>query len=300
MQIYKHGKLLLTAEYAVLDGACALALPTVKGQKFTITIGDQVDTIIWQAFDCEGELWFWAEIRPSDWTVIKTNETGSAPAIIQLLKAIHTQNPSMFTSGSGLKIKCQLEFPQDWGLGSSSTLIAAMAEWSKTDPYWLSKKTFGGSGYDLAAANMNGPFIYQLSENGPKIKTTPLNWPFKDQLYFIHRNKKQNSRESISHYRNRSINEAWLNQINDLTQEFIQARDAQDFGQLIRAHESAIAGALNLIPIKQELFPDFKGEIKSLGGWGGDFMLALGPKSSPDYFKAKGFPTVISFTDMVR
>jgi len=300
MQIYKHGKLLLTAEYAVLDGACALALPTVKGQKFTITQKDQANTVIWQALDCEGKLWFWAEIRTSDWTVIKTNETGSARAIIQLLKAIHAQNPSMFTSGSGLKIKCQLEFPQDWGLGSSSTLIAAMAEWSKTDPYWLSKKTFGGSGYDLAAANMNGPFIYQLSENGPKIKTTPLNWPFKDQLYFIHRNKKQNSRESIAHYRNRSINEAWLNQINDLTQEFIQARDAQDFGQLIRAHESAIAGALNLIPVKQELFPDFKGEIKSLGGWGGDFMLAFGPKSSPDYFKAKGFPTVISFTDMVR
>ncbi|MGB0304507.1 MAG: GYDIA family GHMP kinase [Flavobacteriaceae bacterium] len=300
MQIYKHGKLLLTAEYAVLDGACALALPTVKGQKFTITQKDQANTVIWQALDCEGKLWFWAEIRTSDWTVIKTNETGSARAIIQLLKAIHTQNPSMFSSGSGLKIKCQLEFPQDWGLGSSSTLIAAMAEWSKTDPYWLSKKTFGGSGYDLAAANMNGPFIYQLSENGPKIKTTPLNWPFKDQLYFIHRNKKQNSRESIAHYRNRSINEAWLNQINDLTQEFVQARDAQDFGQLIRAHESAIAEVLNLIPVKQELFPDFKGEIKSLGGWGGDFMLALGPKSSPDYFKAKGFPTVISFTDMVR
>jgi len=300
MQIYKHGKLLLTAEYAVLDGACALALPTVKGQKFTITQKDQANTVIWQALDCEGKLWFWAEIRTSDWTVIKTNETGSARAIIQLLKAIHTQNPSMFSSGSGLKIKCQLEFPQDWGLGSSSTLIAAMAEWSKTDPYWLSKKTFGGSGYDLAAANMNGPFIYQLSENGPKIKTTPLNWPFKDQLYFIHRNKKQNSRESIAHYRNRSINEAWLNQINDLTQEFIQARDAQDFGQLIRAHESAMAEVLNLIPVKQELFPDFKGEIKSLGGWGGDFMLALGPKSSPDYFKAKGFPTVISFADMVR
>ena len=300
MQIYKHGKLLLTAEYAVLDGACALALPTVKGQKFTITQKDQADTIIWQAFDCEGKLWFWAEIRTSDWTVIKTNETGSAEAIIQLLKAIHTHNPSMFSSDLGLKIKCQLEFPQDWGLGSSSTLIAAMAEWSKTDPYWLSKKTFEGSGYDLAAANMNGPFIYQLSDNGPKIQTTSLNWPFKDQLYFIHRNKKQNSRESIAHYRNRSINEAWLNQINDLTQEFIQARDAQDFGQLIRAHESAIAGALNLIPVKQELFPDFKGEIKSLGGWGGDFMLAFGPKSSPDYFKAKGFPTVISFADMVR
>ena len=300
MQIYKHGKLLLTAEYAVLDGACALALPTVKGQKFTITQKDQANTVIWQALNCEGKLWFWAEIRTSDWTVIKTNETGSARAIIQLLKAIHAQNPSMFPSGSGLKIKCQLEFRQDWGLGSSSTLIAAMAEWSKTDPYWLSKKTFGGSGYDLAAANMNGPFIYQLSENGPKIQTTSLNWPFKDQLYFIHRNKKQNSRKSISHYRNRSIGEGWLNQINDLTQGFIQARDAQDFGELIRAHESAIAGALNLIPIKQELFPDFEGEIKSLGGWGGDFMLALGPKSSPDYFKAKGFPTVVSFADMVR
>ena len=33
---YSHGKLLLTGEYVVLDGAKALAIPTNKGQYLTV------------------------------------------------------------------------------------------------------------------------------------------------------------------------------------------------------------------------------------------------------------------------
>ena len=32
MEFYSHGKLLLTAEYAVLEGVKALAIPTKRGQ----------------------------------------------------------------------------------------------------------------------------------------------------------------------------------------------------------------------------------------------------------------------------
>jgi len=34
---YSHGKLLLTAEYVILDGAKALALPTKFGQEMEIS-----------------------------------------------------------------------------------------------------------------------------------------------------------------------------------------------------------------------------------------------------------------------
>ena len=34
---YSHGKLLISSEYAVLDGAKALALPTKLGQRLEVT-----------------------------------------------------------------------------------------------------------------------------------------------------------------------------------------------------------------------------------------------------------------------
>ena len=52
--------------------------------------------------------------------------------------------------------------------------------------------------------------------------------------------------------------------------------------------------------IKEELFIDYPGEIKSLGAWGGDFILAAGPSDSNKYFEKKGFKTVIRFMDMLK
>ena len=43
----------------------------------------------------------------------------------------------------------------------------------------------------------------------------------------------------------------------------------------------------------------FKGEIKSLGAWGGDFILASGI-NSPSYFESKGYKTIIKFDDMME
>jgi mevalonate kinase len=37
LDFYSHGKLLITSEYAVLDGAKALALPTRLGQKLSVS-----------------------------------------------------------------------------------------------------------------------------------------------------------------------------------------------------------------------------------------------------------------------
>ena len=47
--------------------------------------------------------------------------------------------------------------------------------------------------------------------------------------------------------------------------------------------------------IKIKYFLDYDGEIKSLGAWGGDFILAAGPENSKDYFFDKGFKTVFNF-----
>jgi hypothetical protein len=51
--------------------------------------------------------------------------------------------------------------------------------------------------------------------------------------------------------------------------------------------------------VQKEMFSDYFGQTKSLGAWGGDFILATGNDDTPIYFKNKGFDTVISYQDMI-
>jgi hypothetical protein len=74
--------------------------------------------------------------------------------------------------------------------------------------------------------------------------------------------------------------------------------DVAQFKQLILEHESLVGKVLNKIPIQQELFSDFSGAIKSLGAWGGDFIMAVGEKNTPKYFKSKGYYTVLTYAEM--
>src|SRR5690606_17098005 len=54
---YSNGKLLLTGEYVVLDGAVALAVPTTLGQSLMVEpIGEP--KIEWQSLDAQGNIWF--------------------------------------------------------------------------------------------------------------------------------------------------------------------------------------------------------------------------------------------------
>ena len=39
--------------------------------------------------------------------------------------------------------------------------------------------------------------------------------------------------------------------------------------------------------------------LKSLGAWGGDFILAASETDPTPYFKSKGFDTVIPYDDMI-
>ena len=57
MNFYSNGKLLLTGEYVVLDGAKALAIPTKHGQSLKVTpIAEP--KLIWKSIDATGNVWF--------------------------------------------------------------------------------------------------------------------------------------------------------------------------------------------------------------------------------------------------
>lgn len=310
-KIHKNGKLLLTGEYAVLDGAVALAVPTRLGQDFYIEYLENSENLFWSALDHTGKSWFEAQFNLESGRVLQTSDKDLALALLKVLIAAVALNPDFIPMSFGARIESRLNFPRQWGLGSSSTLIAAVAQWSKTDPFSLSRMSFGGSGYDVAAANMTQPFTYKIDHDAPQIKPVRLNWPFQDQIFFIYRNQKQNSRASIAHYRNKTPNAGFAEDISGLTHAMIQTREATEFANLMQQHEQLIAKTLGLTPIKEELFKDFPGAIKSLGGWGGDFIMALyrevADESDPaqkaqkayEYFSQKGFQTVIPYREMI-
>jgi len=59
---------------------------------------------------------------------------------------------------------------------------------------------------------------------------------------------------------------------------------------------------LGLIPIQEEYFTDFQGVVKSLGAWGGDFLMILTELPQSDiisYFKKKGFSTLFAYNELI-
>ena len=44
---------------------------------------------------------------------------------------------------------------------------------------------------------------------------------------------------------------------------------------------------------------DFNGTIKSLGAWGGDFILVISKENPSDYFVSKGYETALTYKDLI-
>jgi len=63
-EFYSKGKLLLTAEYVVLDGAKALALPTKKGQSLHAEKNDS-GILNWSSFNCHDQIWYKTQLKTS-------------------------------------------------------------------------------------------------------------------------------------------------------------------------------------------------------------------------------------------
>ena len=307
-----NGKLLITGEYVVLDGALALAVPTKFGQSLEVeTVNEEI--IHWIAFDHLGKVWFEYRFQIKEIIGgIQKTETGTlkesqeieevSSRLFQILEQAHHLNPVILTTGRGYKVETRLDFPNNWGLGSSSTLLNNIAQWFKTDAFLLLQKTFGGSGYDIAAAKNNHAFTYQIGQNNRSVLTAGFNPIFKENLFFVHLNRKQNSRASITHYKQQSkeILEETIAKISALTSRFISCKTLEEFNLLIEIHETLISKTVNFPKIKSELFSDYPGAIKSLGGWGGDFILVTGGESEKKYFKEKGFHTILAYSEMVK
>jgi len=207
-------------------------------------------------------------------------------------------NHDFLVNPTGFIVETQLDFPKDWGLGSSSTLVNNVAKWANVNPFYIQQKVFGGSGYDIACAEKYNPITYQIIDQKSKVVDVNFKPSFHKHLFFVYMNKKQNSRTSVkNHYH--GISDELRNKLNTLTNQFVKTQKVSEFQTLMLAHESIISKLIGIPPVQQTTFSDYEGVIKSLGAWGGDFVLACGPKTSKAYFSEKGYAICIPYFELV-
>ena len=299
------GKLLLTGEYAVLDGATALALPLRFGQSLLVAAAQPAGALRWEALEADGSRWLGCEFALPSFALVRDNDANAAARLRQILLAVRQLNPVFLTDETaGLRVTTRIDFPRQWGLGTSSTLIAAVARWAGVDPYALLAATFGGSGYDIACAYAEGPILFQLDHGVQRVQGVPFSPPFSHQLYFVYLGKKQDSREGIHRYRTQQRgNPALPGAISALTERLVKAVSLAEFEQILTEHECLMQKVLDL-PSAQELyFSDYWGVVKSLGAWGGDFVLVTssrGEAETRDFFNEKGFGVFMRWNDMLH
>ncbi len=337
MSLYQaHGKFLLTGEYLVLKGALALALPLKFGQSMSVETFPETSpneknassetfretSLQWDAHKPDGH-WFSVTLDPENLEIILCTDQNKAEKLAQILQAVKSLNPNAF-KGNGLKFTTRLDFDPNWGLGSSSTLIANLAQWADVNPYELLKLTFGGSGYDIACATAEGPIYYQLiekesdcldcfvprndakrpSELIQKIEPAYFQPSFVEHLFFVYQGQKQNSSKEVKAFLEKTNPidlQKDIEAVSEISRAMPKCETLDDFGLLMQCHERIIARCIGQTPV-QKRFPGFEGVLKSLGAWGGDFILAATewPESQvEEYFKGKGLDVVFGYKEMV-
>jgi mevalonate kinase len=301
---YGHGKLLLSGEYVVMDGAKSIALPTHMGQSLAVKYRPSNQPLLyWKSYDPNGKLWFEATYEPWHFKCLN-NDSYEAKFLSEVLIEVRKQNIHFLRDEQDVIIETRLEFDLEWGLGSSSTLLYNIAQWGYVSPFELAKKCMGGSGYDIAAAQSMGPISYQLTNGSPSWESIDFNPWFKDNIYFVYTGRKMNTRDAIATYKALDIpnRKDIVKHISHLSQSMVESVDLNEFNDHIFEHENILSQALGLTKIQAEYFADFEGAIKSLGAWGGDFLLATSKKSKDEmveYFTSKGLEHVFTFDEMV-
>jgi galactokinase/mevalonate kinase-like predicted kinase len=202
-----------------------------------------------------------------------------------------------------MAVETYLEFPNSWGLGSSSTLLHCIARWAKVDGHALLQRTVGGSGYDIASAGSDHPIVYHLEDGKPQWEKVSFMPPFHQHIYFVYTGHKQVSSIGIKYYRENAVRVrdciGWLNR---LTESMLQCQSLRKMEQIMEEHESIIAEELKLPKAKDELLPDYWGAVKSLGAWGGDFVMLTNDRPEEElihYLHSKDLHVVHRFDKMI-
>lgn len=286
----------MTGEYAVLKGANALALPTKLGQHLIVKPSSSPKVLSWIAKDEKDNTWFNCTFSLETMSLIDSSDLEVSKRLLKMLT--FCKSKSSFINEGSFEVTTKNEFPNNYGLGTSSTLINNLAYWANIDPFPILKECFSGSGFDLAVAQCNDAVNYKLSNNQPNWQKEEVSFPFKDNLFFVHLNQKAVSRNSIKG--KIEFSKEQLRRISEISNSINKVNSLAEFEMLLNDHEVIISQAIGKTPIKRALFPSFDRTIKSLGAWGGDFILATGEKTYVEkFFRSRGYNSIFKYSELI-
>lgn len=282
---------MLFGEYLVLNGSDCLAFPLKFGQTLSVT---KSDGITWESYSKHG-CWFSASMS-NDFTILDTNNKEVAEILKQLFRVIRAEKPTL---DFNQRFRAEANFELNWGLGSSSTLISLLSQWSGVESKKLLDVSFGGSGYDVACATAEGPIIYA---NGNVKKEVEIPESITNKLLFVYSGNKQNSREEIKRFKDRNVSQQDVDTMNELISNALKTTEMEFFEQQLDLSEELISPIIGTIQLKQRFFADYPYSIKSLGAWGGDFFLATyrDLKTAKSYFEQKGYDTLFTYQEFIK
>jgi len=284
-EFFAPGKLMLSGEYSVLHGAKAVAVPTRLGQSLKVLDSHKNEASAYKALDHRGELWL-----DFDFAAIHDSE---GQKVVDLIKAAGREDLL-----EGKIFQTQLEFPRNWGLGSSSTFVALMAQALEVDVWPLFFNNFKGSGYDVAVAISSQAIEYQLTAPAKPLFSKVGIPDFFSETCFVYLGQKQNSAREVGRFLAADYSKILIQKISDLSEQLLVLEDTHQLEEWMQAHEHYTSEIIGREPLPQMMLPKISGKAKSLGAWGGDFIWLSRQDSRQDLLKA-GFDTIIPFSEMI-
>jgi len=305
MNTYRaNGKLIITAEYLVMKGALALAVPVRFGQQMAVEPLENLQgRVEWTAF-VNDTRWFSAKINVQKWTCESTNDEEAAIRLLNWLRTAAEMNPNRLNPDAGYRVTTHADFSPSWGLGSSSSLVAMISEWTGVDPFDLLFRTASGSGCDVAASMSDGPILYRMIQAEPKVEPVDYFPPFHGQIWFVYLGAKQFTHVEIRSFHNDVfVNSSQIELMDVLTRNMLHCNDMGQCLRTMKEHDQLVGSLLKRKPLQEERFAGFNGGIKQLGAWGGDFAMAVSEMDAVEvkkYFREQGLQVVFSFSEIVK
>lgn len=267
----------------------------------------------WNSLDADGSVWMHVRLDLDEMRIIEATDGPLADRLLSIFKVLFrfkpslrdlllTETTSLPTAAPYWVIRTELSFHRQWGLGTSSTLISLIAQWCDISPYVLLDQTFGGSGYDVACAQAEGPIFYErLPDQFPVFRPAPFHPVFADQLYFTYLGQKQDSRSAIRAWRSQMQDPGLIEAISSISMAMTEVQQLQAFVGLMEEHEILLSRHLHIPALKEQRFEGCPFAIKSLGAWGGDFILIAADNpflEIKDYFELHGCGPTLKYSEM--
>lgn len=294
-----NGKLLITGEYLVLAGAKALALPVKFGQ--CLHAHPQKNRLLhWTSFQPDNK-WFECILNPDNLEIESASNPEIVRQLIRLIDAARKLNPEFLLGPGGYIVTTELNYPVQWGLGSSSTIISMVADWAGVDAFDLFRLVSNGSGYDIACAKRNTPLFYKLCEGKPVIQVAIPGTALRKYAFFSWLGNKHQSKDEVHAFRNNyRHSDRDIELISSLSEMITAEGNVEHLCRMVNEHERILGVILKREPLARR-FPGFPGVVKSLGAWGGDFAMFVSdsdPREVKNYLTLNNLRDVFTFDEI--